>query len=176
MAAHWHPAGGVARVERNRQKGQYVFRRKWEASPVLRSVLVSSVFLAIVGCSFIPGTPEHAHRWAEKEISKQLLDPESARFRNVHVWPGNPHDVCGEVSGRNSFNGYTQFKRFVALPAVGLAMIEHDYERLRSQAANESERSVIDRNQQLFEESWSFCARLRESEEEIRAAAGLSTK
>jgi hypothetical protein len=44
-----------------------------------------------------------------KEITLQLKDPISARFRNVHLYGGT---VCGEVNSKNIYGGYVGFKRF----------------------------------------------------------------
>lgn len=44
-------------------------------------------------------------------LKKFLKDPDSAEVRNHK---GN----CGEVNSKNSFGGYTGFKRFIASPAV----------------------------------------------------------
>ena len=48
---------------------------------------------------------------AEIALKKFLKDPDSAQIRNQH---GN----CGEVNSKNSFGGYTGFKRFIANPAI----------------------------------------------------------
>jgi len=49
-----------------------------------------------------------------------LKDPESARFKATFV---NNRNYCGEVNSKNSYGGYTGFKRFIALSSV-VATIE----------------------------------------------------
>lgn len=45
-------------------------------------------------------------RISREQVKKYLKDPDSAKFRNQHGF-------CGEVNAKNSFGGYTGFKRFV---------------------------------------------------------------
>lgn len=53
------------------------------------------------------------HSDAKQQIADQLKDPASAQFRNVRASTLRDTDVCGEVNAKNSFGGYTGFKRFV---------------------------------------------------------------
>ena len=52
---------------------------------------------------------------AEKTFAERLKDPDSAKWKNVFVvgdhieWKG----ICGEVLARNSYGGYTGWKRFI---------------------------------------------------------------
>lgn len=48
---------------------------------------------------------------AEIALKNFLKDPESAQIRNQN-------GMCGEVNSKNSFGGYTGFKRFIASPAI----------------------------------------------------------
>jgi len=48
---------------------------------------------------------------AEIALKNFLRDPESAQIRNQS-------GMCGEVNSKNSFGGYTGFKRFIASPAI----------------------------------------------------------
>ncbi|WP_347473844.1 hypothetical protein [Acinetobacter thermotolerans] len=48
---------------------------------------------------------------AEIALKKFLKDPDSAQIRNQHGY-------CGEVNSKNSFGGYTGFKRFIASSAI----------------------------------------------------------
>ena len=48
---------------------------------------------------------------AEIALKKFLKDPDSAQIRNQHGF-------CGEVNSKNSFGGYTGFKRFIASSAI----------------------------------------------------------
>lgn len=44
-------------------------------------------------------------------LKNHLKDPSSAEIRNHR-------GICGEVSSKNSFGGYTGFHRFIASPAI----------------------------------------------------------
>jgi hypothetical protein len=48
---------------------------------------------------------------AEIALKNFLKDPESAQIRNQS-------GMCGEVNSKNSFGGYTGFKRFIASPTI----------------------------------------------------------
>lgn len=49
-------------------------------------------------------------------VRKQMKDPDSAKFQNWHYVKASedlPATVCGEVTGKNSFNGYTGYRKFL---------------------------------------------------------------
>jgi len=51
----------------------------------------------------------------EAAVREELLDPESARFRNLYFAPnpvGPDSRVCGEVNAKNRFGGYVGFNDF----------------------------------------------------------------
>ena len=52
---------------------------------------------------------------AEQEISRDLMDPDSARFRNLRVVNDSKSGkaVCGELNAKNSFGGYVGFAPFL---------------------------------------------------------------
>lgn len=55
-------------------------------------------------------------RDAKKEVAGALLDPDSADFREVELYPvpGSSYGVvCGEVNGRNAFGAKAGFQRFI---------------------------------------------------------------
>lgn len=60
------------------------------------------------------GKPTAAqYKYGAREFVKGVLkDPASAEFRNEFV--GSSGVPCGEVNAKNSFGGYTGFKRFVS--------------------------------------------------------------
>ncbi|WP_151832895.1 hypothetical protein [Acinetobacter ursingii] len=63
----------------------------------MKKVLLSLVIgLSLAGCS---------NSKTEKLVKEQLRDPESAQFQNVK-------NGCGEVNAKNSYGGYTGFKKF----------------------------------------------------------------
>lgn len=45
-------------------------------------------------------------------ISASLKDPESVRWQNVFLADSRLQTLCGEVNAKNSYGGYTGFKRF----------------------------------------------------------------
>ncbi|MDC5446163.1 hypothetical protein ACT4Y9_18345 [Acinetobacter baumannii] len=64
----------------------------------MRKLILVCVFALLTACN----------GKVEKIVSEQLKDPESAEFRNVK-------GVCGEVNAKNSYGGYTGFKRFIVV-------------------------------------------------------------
>lgn len=44
------------------------------------------------------------------EVKRQLLDPDSAKFRNVHVFENG--NYCGEVNAKNAHGGYSGYVVF----------------------------------------------------------------
>ena len=55
---------------------------------------------------------------AEANLTADIKDPDSAKFRNEYVsqLSGGNLMLCGEVNSKNGFGAYTGFKRFVASP------------------------------------------------------------
>ncbi|MDO9007464.1 MAG: hypothetical protein Q7U80_04515 [Thiobacillus sp.] len=53
---------------------------------------------------------------AKRAIRASLKDPDSAQFKGVYANYTEEFSVaaCGQVNSRNSFGGYTGFKRFVS--------------------------------------------------------------
>lgn len=85
------------------------------------AILAAAIVLAIGWYQW--GQDAYAEHRARAHIRSLLLDPESAIFRHVRVWP---HGVCGEVKGRNAFGGYASFRRFYASRDGELGDIEPD--------------------------------------------------
>ena len=48
---------------------------------------------------------------SEKSVLSKLKDPSSAQFQNQRVSAKGA--ACGEVNSKNSFGGYTGFKRYI---------------------------------------------------------------
>jgi len=50
-------------------------------------------------------------------VEDKLVDPESATFKDVTV---NDLDgrICGKVNSKNSFGGYSGFRKFLILPSI----------------------------------------------------------
>lgn len=53
---------------------------------------------------------------AVSAVKRKLVDPGSARFRNVRVYPqsSGTKAVCGEVNAKNRAGGYNGYERFVS--------------------------------------------------------------
>lgn len=79
---------------------------------------------ALVGCM---SDDESLKFSAEKYVSAQLKDPDSARFSGVYLVPGNRREsmqdvaICGMVNGKNGFGAYGGSERFVAYGYKGTA-------------------------------------------------------
>lgn len=74
--------------------------------------ITAAVICVAVVVGLVYGPRWWAVHQAKGEISSQLLDPESARFRNLRYHPGGLGVVCGEVAGKNAYGGYADYKRF----------------------------------------------------------------
>lgn len=64
-------------------------------------------------------------------LSKELKDPGSAVFRDLH-WTADGERLCGQVNARNGYGAYTGYKKFVVIPysspATSMLGIEADDE------------------------------------------------
>ena len=58
----------------------------------------------------------------QDKVKRRLKDPESAQFQNAFVSTSSV--VCGEVNAKNSFGGYSGFKRFIS--GANLQVLESD--------------------------------------------------
>ena len=96
---------------------------------VLLGVVVVGAFNLIPSCSSA-GTDKTQNRAqdpffvavaAEDNLKAELKDPGSADFRGRFVSRVTDEGLalCGEVNSKNSFGGYTGFRRFVAGPFKG---------------------------------------------------------
>lgn len=76
---------------------------------ILAGALVASSILAAHGLISLP-RPDY-----EVAVAGRLVDPESARFRNID---DRRHEaasgVCGEIDSRNRLGGYVGWTRFFA--------------------------------------------------------------
>lgn len=91
-------------------------------------IVSASLFAAtLTGCSGGGVSDSPPGPYAFKELVKsQLKDPGSAQFRNEQVYKldsGN-YAMCAEVNAKNSFGGYTGFKRVIA--GGSLALVESE--------------------------------------------------
>lgn len=55
-----------------------------------------------------------AHK-AKSAVAENLIDPDSAKFRNVEIIGSY---VCGEVNGKNGFGAYAGYQKFAVLGSV----------------------------------------------------------
>lgn len=89
-------------------------------------VVVAAAVLAAGACSAAPvdATKEKRQQEqrdaqlieaAKKAIAYSLIDPDSAKFREIFVAP-NRAAVCGQVNAKNRMGGYTGFQRFMYSP------------------------------------------------------------
>lgn len=81
-----------------------------------RLFLVAGMAAGLSGCDL---TKEGAVEKGKEMVASSLKDPDSAKFQNVYMVEdsaiGDRHYgvLCGEVNSRNSFGGFTGFRRFV---------------------------------------------------------------
>lgn len=63
-----------------------------------RILLVGLVGVCLIGC-------QKTENETKELVSRSLKDPDSAKFQNIKGY-------CGEANAKNSYGGYTGFKRF----------------------------------------------------------------
>lgn len=61
----------------------------------------------------------------EKYVKAKLKDPDSAQFQNQFI--GIKGAPCGEVNAKNSFGGFSGFKRYISAGAE-MTVLESDME------------------------------------------------
>lgn len=79
---------------------------------------------------------------ATDRVAEELLDPESAKFRNVRI-VGNA--VCGEVNGKNKLGGYVGYQSFIYFldsESVGIAEITENLSGYDRYLANNSNNQI----------------------------------
>jgi hypothetical protein len=67
---------------------------------------IAAVAVFVAACS--NGTPSDAQR---VELTYDLKDPDSAKFRNEHRGTGDA--LCGEMNAKNPASSYIGFKRYI---------------------------------------------------------------
>jgi hypothetical protein len=77
------------------------------------AVVGTSLAMIAAGCA-----DQKVVAGAQEQVSALLKDPASAQFRAVAATQSNDKEgwrVCGEVNARNSYGGYTGFRKFAWL-------------------------------------------------------------
>lgn len=91
-----------------------------------KSIVFGMGLIVLVGCK---PNQEKAFELARNEISSEMKDPDSSKFRSMHfVKAGEKQDgtvdgyVCGEVNSKNSYGayaGYVPFYIFLSMKSKG---------------------------------------------------------
>lgn len=76
----------------------------------MRAVLILCVVVATAGAPAIAQSNIELIDAAKDRVTRDLKDPDSAKFRGVKAFPNGV--VCGEVNAKNSFGAYTGFRAF----------------------------------------------------------------
>lgn len=79
----------------------------------MHRVLFIALMLILSGCDF---SERNIKDLAISSVTKQLKDPDSARFSDVRLKiseDGSAFNVCGQVNAKNSFGAYSGDARFV---------------------------------------------------------------
>lgn len=72
---------------------------------------------------------EEVIKLAQDDVIEELIDPDSANFRNEKIIRNNDGlYVCGEVNAKNSFGGYVGFKPYFSAIVGPPSHILTDYE------------------------------------------------
>lgn len=71
---------------------------------------------------------------AMSSIKRKLVDPGSARFRNVRAYPqaSGTTAVCGEVNAKNRAGGYNGYQRFISAGIDKYTWLENEMEDMES--------------------------------------------
>lgn len=72
-------------------------------------IIVALLILGTAGVATWIAVEHYERQRALDAVASQLVDPNSAQFRNVKGQRGN---ICGEVNGKNRMGGYVGFKPF----------------------------------------------------------------
>ncbi|MCX6178571.1 MAG: hypothetical protein NT163_04240 [Chlorobiales bacterium] len=83
---------------------------------VLALMVVQSSYGAMVRSleqdSMNPSADQRMLEKAKEAVMNSLKDPESARFRHMHIKSGDPMSVQGEVNAKNSYGAYNGYQKF----------------------------------------------------------------
>lgn len=67
-------------------------------------------------------------RVAKENMRKNLVDPSSAEFKDVHVYKNGSSGkiVCGYVNAKNRFGGYTGYEEFISIGKTTVSKSQGD--------------------------------------------------
>lgn len=99
------------------------------AFPIGLASMVLAVGAIIGGYALWP------HWQVRNEVRQSLVDPWSARFRDVEIFDRERLSACGEVNGKNRLGAYVGFRPFL-FDWVSLRVAEHGMENDVSQCCN----------------------------------------
>lgn len=119
-------------------------------------------------------------RDAEKAAAEQLIDPDSAKFRNLRTIENAAGEfVCGEINGKNRMGAYNGFSRFIYVNSSRLAFLESD----EPNPAGERKRSLDqmvdcleDAHRQGESDLWDACSAETDAHNEARLEAEASER
>jgi hypothetical protein len=128
----------------------------------LHHLSIVAAGLCLSACEFIPGTDAYKIKRAKQLAVRDLIDPNSAQFRDVVV---RGAAVCGELNGKNRMGAYTGFSRFVVDISSSLAHIDPHFDFADLISARDL-CSSIRSNPYSYGSSLSACERATEKEME----------
>lgn len=68
------------------------------------------IAFSVVGMLSLLGCGDRGERLVKNEVRAQLVDPDSAKFRNIRIFENG--NYCGEVNAKNRMGGYSGFVEF----------------------------------------------------------------
>jgi hypothetical protein len=86
---------------------------------MLRMLRKHRIVVSAVGTSFVCAVlyvivfSAHEYDDVRSAVSKQLIDPDAAHFRDIKRGLGKGDVICGYVNGKNSYGAYVGFRSFV---------------------------------------------------------------
>lgn len=123
----------------------------------------------VSGCEFMPGTQAYEVAQAKRSVAELLLDPASAKFRNVSVRNGH---VCGEINGQNRMGAFVGFSQFVVSLDGSEPVIDPEFDYGDLVDAEASCRSLAGNEYASYSTQLSVCERAVEK----RAEANLQAR
>jgi hypothetical protein len=91
--------------------------------PILIAALAGT--FGLTACQYIPGTNAYQEAKARDTVARTLIDPDSARFRNIE---SRDEAVCGEVNGKNRMGAYTGYVRFYVTTSNWTATLDPQFD------------------------------------------------
>ena len=92
-------------------------------------IVFSVVLLVFAANTSIAASNQQMIEEAKQAVKERLIDPESARFRNIRVSVVNTVWIKGKYNAKNSFGEYADFEKFIYIPEEKVVVFESKMRR-----------------------------------------------